>query len=101
MRRWSYALGGLLAWAAHFSGVYAFASLEAQTAAADRWLWQTAAGAWSLACAAACGLLLRVTARRLRGRTAAVTTLMDQLAALGAVIGLVAIAWQALSALLA
>lgn len=100
VRRWSYALGGLIAWAIHFGGVYAFVSLEAQTRAVDRHLWQAAAIALSLACAAACAVLIAIASRGLRGRerSGPVTTLMDQLAALGAAIGLVAIAWQTLSA---
>lgn len=100
MRRWSYALGGLIAWAVHFAGVYGFVSLEAQTPAADRHVWQAAAVALSLACAAACAVLIAIASRGLRGpeRSGPVTTLMDQLAALGGAVGLVAIAWQTLSA---
>ena len=67
MRRWSYALGGLIAWSAHF--------------------------------AAACGILLTMAGRRLRSRPRNGLVLMDQLAAVGAGIGLVAIAWQAVAVL--
>lgn len=101
MPRWSYALGGLIAWSVHFSGLYAFASLDAQTAARDGGLWRGASAALSLACAAACIGIGLVAARRLRRPRDPATKLLDQLAGLGAGVGLVAIAWQTLAALIA
>ena len=110
MRRWSYALGGLIAWSAHFAAVYACVSLAAQTAAEDTAAWQGATVAVSLVCAGACGILLTMAGRRLRSRPrnglvliglarCIAMVLMDQLAAVGAGIGLVAIAWQAVAVL--
>lgn len=99
MRRWSYALGGLIAWSAHFAAVYACVSLAAQTAAEDTAAWQGATVAVSLVCAGACGILLTMAGRRLRSRPRNGLVLMDQLAAVGAGIGLVAIAWQAVAVL--
>ena len=99
MRRWSYALGGLIAWSAHFAAVYACVSLAAQTAAEDTAAWQCATVAVSLVCAGACGILLTMAGRRLRSRPRNGLVLMDQLAAVGAGIGLVAIAWQAVAVL--
>ncbi len=100
MVRWIYGLGGLIAWAAHFIALYAIASIEAQTPADDRLLWQWVAGGVSLACAGGCAILLAVAAPRLRRQGEAVSMLMDQFAALGAGVGLVAIAWQTASALI-
>lgn len=101
LRRWTYLLGGLLCWAVHFTGLYAFASLEAQTAAPDSAGWRLAAIALSGIGAALCLALAAVALRRLRGRGDAVVELTDQLALLGAVLALVAIAWQSLSVLIA
>lgn len=101
MPRWSYALGGLIAWTLHFSGVYAFASLDAQTPARDTGVWRTASAVLSLACAAACVVIAVVAIRRLRARRDAAVTLMNQLALLGAGVAVVAIAWQTLAVLIA
>ena len=100
MARWSYALGGLIAWTVHFSGLYAFASLEAQTLASDALLWRGAAVALTLACATACLVLAAAAARRLRRGPYAAERLMDQLARLGALMALPAIAWQTLAMLI-
>ncbi|MCR5880664.1 hypothetical protein [Phenylobacterium sp. J367] len=101
MPRWSYALGGLIAWTVHFSGVYAFVSLDAQTVARDGALWRAASAALSAACLAACVAVAVVAARRLRRRREAGVALMDQLALLGAGVALVAILWQTLAVLIA
>lgn len=100
MRRWTYILGGLLAWATHFAGLYAAASLEAQTAARDSGAWRLAAVALSGACGAACVALAAAALARLRPRGDAGVALMDQLSLLGAIVALVAIAWQTLAVLI-
>jgi len=100
MGRWAYGLGGLFAWGLHFVGIYAFASLDAQTPADDRRLWQLAAVLLSLACAGACAGLAALALRRMKARREAAPALMDQFAALGAAAGLVGVAWQALAALI-
>jgi hypothetical protein len=97
MRRWTFGLGGLLIWLAHFIGLYAIASLEAQTLADDAAAWRLGAIAFSVACAAASALLLGVALRRLSRRGDPVAMLMTQLAALGAGLGLIAIVWQSAS----
>lgn len=96
MRRWSYLLGGLIVWAAHFSGVYAIASVDAQTAAADEALWRLAATALSGVCVVACLALGVVAQRRLRAPNDAGARLVDQVALLGMATALVAIGWQTL-----
>lgn len=96
MRRWSYLLGGLIVWAAHFSGVYAIASVDAQTAGADKALWRLAATALSGVCALACLALGVVALRRLRAPNDAGARLVDQVALLGVATALVAIGWQTL-----
>jgi hypothetical protein len=100
MPRWSYGLGGLIAWTVHFTGLYAIASLDAQTPAPDTALWIGVAVALSLVCAMACVILAIVAGRRLRIQVDEVVTLMDQLSFLGAILALVAIAWQSLSVLI-
>ena len=98
MRRWAYAMGGLLAWTVHFLGIYLFASVAAQTEAPDTGLWQVASLALTAASGLACVGLLVVAIRRRRRDP--VASLLDQLAALGAVVGLIGIAFQTASALI-
>ncbi len=98
MRRWTWGLGGLLIWLVHFSGLYAIASVEAQTVAEDAAPWRLLALAFSAACAAAAASLLWLSVGRLRHGRDPVARLMDQLAALGSGVGLVAIVWQSASA---
>lgn len=101
MRRWGYVLGGLIAWTVHFSGLYAIASLEAQTPAPDAALWRGVGLALSAVCAAACAGVALTAVRRLRARSDAVVVLMDQLALFAAGLAMVAIAWQSLTVLIA
>ena len=91
MRAWLYILAGLLIWALHFAGIYAFVSLAAQTPAADDDAWQTASLAFSAGCLLTTGAALLIAVRRSRTRQA----LIDHVAALGALVGGVAIFWQA------
>ena len=100
MPRWSYVLGGLIVWTVHFAGLYALASLDAQTLFRDTGVWIGAAIALSVACLAACAALAAVAARRLREAGGEARRLMDQLALLGALLAVVAIAWQTLPALI-
>ncbi|WP_293678877.1 hypothetical protein [uncultured Phenylobacterium sp.] len=93
MRGWSWMLSGLLIWAAHFSALYAIASLDAQTSADDHTLWTSAALVATLLCLAGCGLVLARTG------FGAAPALPDRLAALGSLGAAVAICWQALGAL--
>jgi hypothetical protein len=99
MRRWSYILGGLLIWALHFSGVYAIASLEAQTQANDAAAWRRAAIVFSFLCLAAC---LAISVRVFRRWRSAATPVPfhEQLAALGGGVAAIAVGWQTLPALL-
>ena len=89
---WVYMLGGPLLWLAHFSAIYLVVSLAAQTPAADDAIWRTASLGISLLSAAAAALLLVVATRRSR---VSPQGLLDQLAACGALMSLVAILWQA------
>ena len=93
MRGWVYMLGGLLVWSVHFAGIYAAVSLAAQTPAADTAGWQAASLVFSVACFIVASALLFVAARR--ARSASRGGLPDHLAALGALVGGVGIAWQA------
>jgi hypothetical protein len=101
MPRWSYVLGGLLVWTVHFSGLYAVASLEAETPASDEALWLSVAGALSLACATSCAALAAMAWRRLKRRGTGGMVMLDQLALLGAGLAFVAIAWQSVAILIA
>lgn len=100
MRRWSYFLGGLIVWAAHFSSLYAIASLDAQTAAADGPRWRLAATLVSGLCVLVCSALGAVALRRLRSPNDAGARLVDQVALLGVATALVAIIWQTLPILI-
>ena len=93
-------LGGLLVWALHFSGVYAMASLDAQTHADDSAVWKIAVLLFSALCLAAC-LALAAGLRLGPGRPRPEPTvgLERQLTVLGAIGGAVAIVWQTVAAL--
>ena len=92
MRGALYILGGLLIWAVHFAGVYAIVSIAAQTRAADTAVWQAVSLAFSIACVLGTGTLLVLAGRRSRRQG---YTLIDHMAALGALFAVVAIVWQA------
>lgn len=96
MKAWAWMMGGLLVWAAHFLGVYSLASLADVVATADDPFWRAITLAFSLVCAAAAAVLFWLAVARLRRAQTEDLRFQDQLAALGAGIGLVAICWQAL-----
>jgi hypothetical protein len=93
VRSWLYILGGLLIWALHFLGVYAFVSLAAQTRAADTAEWQAASLALSVICGLGAGALFLVASRRARRTSSA--SLADHVAALSAMVGGIGVLWQA------
>lgn len=104
MRRWAFMLGGLIAWAVHFVGAYALASAGEVAGRADDPAWRLAIVAFSLACLAAAAILLGLAVRALRRpgpQPDATSKLVPELAALGAGLALVAIAWQTLPAVIA
>lgn len=86
--------GGLLVWAAHFSGLYAFSSLADVVSTADNPAWRLAGLAFSALCFLTSVILLGLALRRRRDRGRASFT--DDLAALSAGVSLIAVAWQAL-----
>lgn len=88
--------GGLLVWALHFIGVYALASLADVVAAADDPAWRAAGLGFSGFCVLAAAFLLIRALRRLRRPDQGAGRFADQLAAFGAGLALVAIAWQSL-----
>lgn len=98
-------LGGLIVWAAHFVGVYALASIgDVVTYAEDR-PWRLAVVAFSGLCLAAVLLLLARAVRELRGARPGggadpAAKLVPELSALGSGIAVIAIAWQALPAII-
>lgn len=92
MRAWLWMLGGLLIWAAHFTGVYALASAADVLARADDRMWRAAGGVFSLICLGGLAILSLRAARRLRqGRM-----LIDEVALGGALAAMVAVSWQSL-----
>lgn len=97
MKTWAWMLGGLIVWGVHFIGVYLISSVADVVAKADDPVWRIGGLAFSLACAATTGALLCVAARRISGHDA---RFPDQVAALGAAVSLIAIAWQSLPMLL-
>jgi hypothetical protein len=100
MRRWTFGLGGLLIWFVHFAGLYAIASVEAQTRADDAGAWKLVAITFSVACAGASVAVLTTAIGRLGRRGDPAAALMTQLAALGAGLGLIAIVWQSAAAVI-
>lgn len=94
MRTWLLALGGLLIWAAHFFTLYALGSVFDTTAPARIGTLAATVGA----IAADLWLLRRTAGKRpTRDRFA---RWIAGLAAAGAIVSLVAVAWQGLVALL-
>lgn len=96
MRAWAWMTGGLIVWALHFVGVYTLSSLADVVASADDPAWRAAALAFSGVCVLASAVLLALAAKRLRCAGGDSRRFSDQLAALGAVLALIAIVWQAL-----
>jgi hypothetical protein len=97
MRVWSFLLGGLIVWAAHFFTLYIVASLFPGEDAA-RWLAITAT---LVALAAAGGLLVLSLARMRREGTDDLQQWMGGFAAAGCGLALVAVVYQGLPAVLA
>lgn len=95
MQRWFYMLGGLLVWAVHFVGVYAIASIGDIVARADDPVWRMIGLVFSGMCVTAGVALLIQALRRGRGGND-VSALANVLAATGAGIGVVAMAFQSL-----
>ena len=97
MPRWIEMLAGLIVWAIHFGGVYAIASIGAVVSRADDPVWRAAGLIFSLACAAAAGLLL-IRALQKPAPSVELDRFMTAVARVGALLALVAIVWQALPA---
>lgn len=94
MRRWLFALWGLIGWAVHFVGLYAIASLGDLLDRPEAQPWRGLALAFSLLCFGGViwGL---VTSLRSLGRDADSSVLfLRQIAVLGCLTGLLAVAWQ-------
>lgn len=92
-------LGGLIVWAVHFVGVYALASIGDVVTYAEDAPWRLAVAVFSGLCLAAALFLLWVAARKLRRQDHAGSRFVPELSALGSGVGLIAIAWQALPAI--
>ncbi|MES2035384.1 MAG: hypothetical protein V4466_14515 [Pseudomonadota bacterium] len=101
MGRWAFTLGGLIVWAVHFLGVYAIASLADTVSRADAYGWRMIGLAFSGACvvAALACLLAALWRLRLGGEPQVSGRFMSEIAALGAGLSVLAIAWQALPTL--
>jgi len=99
MRAWIWMTGGLLVWAAHFTGVYAIASLADVVARADDFGWRMLAVAFTGVCALAC-VGLFVWALAVRRRTSGPESFKHDMALLSALVGGIAIVWQGAPALI-
>lgn len=88
--------GGLIVWGVHFLGVYSLASLADVVATADDPLWRAVGLVFSGTCLLAAAILLTMSLKRLRRSSDGRSRFPEQLAALGAGLALVAIAWQTL-----
>ena len=96
MRTWAFLLGGLIVWAAHFFLLYAIASVLPGTSLA-RWLSLVAT---IPAVAADAALLWLAAALRLRRGPDELHDWTIDLGAVGAMLSLVAVLWQALPAII-
>lgn len=90
MMRWLWMTGGLVVWAIQFSALYGLSSLADVAATADDLRWRLAGLGLTLFGVVACSLLLWMALRRRR----ASGLFADDIAALSAGLGLVAVAWQ-------
>jgi hypothetical protein len=97
MRRWAFALGGLIVWAAHFFLLYGIASIFPDTQLA-----RVLTLVVTIPAAAADGLLLwAAAARRMKSdRAGDVAAWLVDLGGLAAAISLVAVIWQAMPAIM-
>ncbi len=102
MRAWVEMLGGLLVWAAHFVGVYALASLADVAPGPENPAWRVGIGVFSLLCLLSSVALGLRAIRRLRrpAPDGSAKRLIDEVAATGAGIAALSIAWQTLPALI-
>lgn len=92
MRRWAFALGGLIVWAAHFFLLYGIASIFPGTQLA-----RVLTLVVTIPAVAADGLLLwAAAAMRMKEERADVAAWMVDLGGLAAAISLVAVIWQAM-----
>lgn len=99
MRTWAFMLSGLAVWALHFMGVYAIASAFDLTSRAETPAARWSVAAFSLACAAANVAILLYVGRR-DTPSDPVAAWVRSVAALGALVSLIAVSWQALPSLL-
>lgn len=87
--------GGLVVWAIQFSALYALSSFADVVAAADDLYWRIAGLAITIVGVITCGVLLHAALRRrIRSR------FVDDIAALSAGVGLIAVSWQGLPTLI-
>jgi hypothetical protein len=96
MRSWAVLLGGLLVWTAHFFLLYGFASIFPGS-----WIARLLTLAVTVPALAVDSWILWVAARRRTRRAAdGLDRWTSELGAAGAALSLVAVAWQALPAML-
>lgn len=93
MGRWLWMTGGLVVWAVQFTGLYLLSSLADVVTRADDAAWRMAGLAFSAICAALCLGLLWAAVRR---RRASPAPFVQEVAALSAGVGAIAVVWQAL-----
>ena len=96
MRSWAFLLGGLLVWTAHFFLLYAFASIFPGSSTANHLTLLVTVPALAIN-----GWILWVAASRLSRRAEdTFDRWTSELGAAGAALSLVAVAWQALPAVM-
>ena len=86
-------LAGLGVWALHFTGIYAIASLEDLVGGEG---WRPGGLVFSVACLVACFAIAARGLAALRGQDEPAARFMSCLAAGGAGLGFIAVAWQTL-----
>lgn len=95
MRRWLFMLWGLVGWTVHFVGLYAIASLGDLLDRPEAQPWRGLGMAFSLLCFGGVAWGLVAGLRSLGRDDAGPSQLfLRQIAVLGCIVGLLAIAWQ-------
>lgn len=94
MKSWAWMLSGLIVWTIHFVGVYAIASVADIAADPQAPVWRVTGWVFSAACALATAVMLALAIQRLR--RPADEPFRHEMALMSNLVGLIAIAWQAL-----
>jgi hypothetical protein len=100
MRRWLFMLGGLMVWAAHFSGVYGLASVAAVAGDADGPTARLLIGGFTALCLLTDVVIALIARRALARAHEDLDRFAGGVAVAGAGLSIIAVVWQGLPALI-